>query len=68
MSGARRRVRATPWALREQLERLLPSERAADAPSRADFEALVRLPAIDEFAERFDDLPPLILAGLTTGS
>lgn len=59
MSRPRRRVRSTPRFF-EQLDALLPAERTATAPSRADFEALDLLPAIEEFAERFDDLPPLI--------
>lgn len=59
MSGPRRRVRATPGFF-HPLDQLLPAERTATAPSRADFEALDLLRAIDEFADRYDDLPPLI--------
>lgn len=59
MTGPRRRVRATPGFF-HQLDQLLPAERSGAVPSRADFEALELLPAVEEFATGFDDLPPLI--------
>ncbi len=58
--SARRRVRATP-AFFDILDTLLHDERGPRGePSRADFEAIDLLRAIEVFATRFDGLPPLI--------
>ena len=59
MTTARRQVRATV-AFFEDLDRQLPAERSADAPSRSDFEAYDLLELIEVFASRFDDLPEFI--------
>jgi len=55
-----RRVRATPGFFLS-LDGQLPAERGSDGrPSRADFEAIELLRAIEEFATGFDNLPRLI--------
>jgi hypothetical protein len=60
VSAARRGVRATPEFFHAP-EGRLPAERGADGrPTRADFEALELLRAVEVFATELDDLPELL--------
>jgi len=55
VTDPRRRVRATPRFF-HQLDQLLPAERTERSPSRADFETLDLLRAVEAFADGFDSL------------
>ncbi len=52
----RRDVRVTREFF-EQVDRLLPAERAGVTPSRSDFQASDLLTIVDIFRTRWDDLP-----------